>query len=269
MTNATEPNASLEPLSDAYHKARRNLALFSGLLIAWEYVGFSVGDDGRGATAMVPGGVALKLKHPEVIPVVVLVLILYFAVRLAIEWYQCDKNRRRKRAAHWDVGLTYFFAGTAVSIFVLQQTIGFQVAAVLTPGVAMVPIIALGSIYLFYRYMVLWERLSKHEDMPRIPVVIAIAHIVPLTVGLTAAFTARHLVDPSALPLEERQAFLELTGDNTLTVFSFCIIAHGVWSAIFWKFYYKPRFGDLREFASAMIGVGGRRRAEPIKAPGE
>ena len=32
-------------LTDAYHKAKRNLAIASRIFLAWEYVGIRVGDD--------------------------------------------------------------------------------------------------------------------------------------------------------------------------------------------------------------------------------
>jgi hypothetical protein len=43
MTQSGEIQPSPPPLTESYHKARKNLALFSGLLIAWELVGLKLG----------------------------------------------------------------------------------------------------------------------------------------------------------------------------------------------------------------------------------
>lgn len=141
-----------EPLSEPYHKARRSLALFSGILIAWEYVGIGVGGTTRSGsgqpqgifgatarltedeavTAKLPGDVSISIQHAEVIPVVVAVLVLYFGLRLMIEWHLCDDRRKAMLAAKADYYFTGVLAGSALLLFIIQQASAFRLAEVFT-----------------------------------------------------------------------------------------------------------------------------------------
>lgn len=132
MAEPTAEQKGPAALSDAYHKARRSLALFSGILIAWEYVGISVGDPEAGATGTLPGDVTVAIRNPEVVPVVIVLLVLFFAARLTIEWWQCDPHRRELLASRVDLFLTFGLAGFSVLIFLLQQVFSYRLADFLT-----------------------------------------------------------------------------------------------------------------------------------------
>ena len=116
------------PLSETYHKARRNLALFSGALIAWEYVGIRFGQEGRLSIL----GADVRIQHQQVIPVVIVALVLYYAFRLAIEWMQCDANRRALAVAKIDLYVAYALGVVGVAVFSLQRISPFQLAEALT-----------------------------------------------------------------------------------------------------------------------------------------
>lgn len=123
-------DATPQQLTETYHKARRSLVLCSGLLIAWEYLGLKLGE-----AVDTPAG-PLTLANPEAAPVVLLLLVLFFALRLAIEWKQCDEARRKRPASRVDLAVSCMLGGAAVLLFVAQQALGIRLADVLTPVAA-------------------------------------------------------------------------------------------------------------------------------------
>ena len=95
LTKTDSPKAPAPHLTDGYHKARRSLALTSGVFIVWEILGIEIGGQ-----AKIPGAdIPVILKNPRIVPTLIFVLVLYFAARTMIEWYQCDPNRRRHPAS--------------------------------------------------------------------------------------------------------------------------------------------------------------------------
>lgn len=111
-----------EALTEAYHKARKQFGLFSGLLIAWELIGVDLEN-------FAPYEV--KLKNPEAAPFVLLALVVYFAIRTGIEWHQCDEERRRRQVSRLDLALSYGLGAMSVFLCVLQDVLGIQVAELL------------------------------------------------------------------------------------------------------------------------------------------
>lgn len=121
-------------MPESFNKARRNLALFSGLLIAWEYIGFGFqSKDGSAVTGKLFGDIEVTIRNPEVLPVVIVVLVLYFAFRLSIEWNQCPPGRKALPASNIDLYVSYTIAMMAIVLFAMQQAFGFRVAGLLTP----------------------------------------------------------------------------------------------------------------------------------------
>jgi hypothetical protein len=131
-------------MTDAYHKARRLFALFSGILLAWEYVGVRIArsapsndDAGTDATLKLPVvDTPVQFESPEVIPTLILVLVLYFAFRFGIEWSRCPESERQKRASFLDAVVAYVIGGAATVLFMVQQATEFRLASVFTPMTA-------------------------------------------------------------------------------------------------------------------------------------
>lgn len=111
------------PLNDAYHKARRNYGLFSGLLIAWELIGVELDK--------VPfNNLNIVLKSPHAVPYVLIVLVLYFAFRISVEWHQSDPQRRKMKASILDFFIAHGIAIAAVGLYYIQRELDLQVANV-------------------------------------------------------------------------------------------------------------------------------------------
>jgi hypothetical protein len=75
------PSEESPALSESYHKARRNYVLFSAPLIAWELIGFDVPEAPL-------ENVKITVKSPQAIPVVLIVVMGYFAWLVVQEWFQ-------------------------------------------------------------------------------------------------------------------------------------------------------------------------------------
>ncbi len=105
-------------MTDAYHKARKLLGLFGGLLIAWELVGVDLSEIEY----------AKALKSPQAAPYVLIALILYFGFRLSIEWKLSDPEMRTKKAAQVDVWVAFAIATTALGLNGWQQFSRIRVA---------------------------------------------------------------------------------------------------------------------------------------------
>ena len=111
------------PLSEAYQKARRQYALFSGLLIAWELIGFELPNK----VELVKGG-NLIIKSPQAAPWVLIVLVLYFAGRTTLEWYQCSEDSRGLRASLIDFRSAHLIGLFALGLYSVQKLLQIQVA---------------------------------------------------------------------------------------------------------------------------------------------
>ena len=109
-------------ISDAYHKARRQFTLFSGILIVWEYIGVSVGKELKA-----PGvDFKVSIERPEIIPMVIFLLVLYFGIRFTIEWQRGPAELRQKKSSIIDATITYIIGLSACTIFALQWYVDFR-----------------------------------------------------------------------------------------------------------------------------------------------
>ena len=118
------PEAVIPSLSDQYHKARRQLMLWSGILFTWELVGIdfekmkSVGGN--------IGALSSALKSPQAVPWVLLILIIYFSYRVVIEWSQCNLARRSKIASKIDYRMSLIVAIVAISLYFVQRLLEIE-----------------------------------------------------------------------------------------------------------------------------------------------
>ncbi len=138
------------------------LALFSGILIAWEYVGVQIGRSNLATLKTPVTDTPVTLSSPEVIPNVIISLILYFLVRLLIEWSISSKDLRRQAPAQLDLGLAVSLSLIAIGLFIIQTTTGIRLADMLTPyafsGLVVGTTIMTYPGYVFYRDNIFYSR---------------------------------------------------------------------------------------------------------------
>jgi hypothetical protein len=172
---ATENEDSVSPHpTESYHKARRLFALLSGILLAWEYVGIRVGQQnagGNGISGQPPVAPDAKLpifdmpmtfEHPEVIPSVILILVMYFGIRYTIEWLASTGKERGRVAWIADRVIAYMIGVLAISVFALQRMSAFRLANIITPTALVALVIGgIASFWLSYSSILF---ISKHAD---------------------------------------------------------------------------------------------------------
>lgn len=117
----------IPPLSDEYHRARRNLTFASAVLLSWEFVGIDLGNSATLPALDIP----VTIRNPQVVPIVIFALVAYFLGRLLIEWNQNPIGRRLLRAPTIDVSLSISLSALAITIYLAQLISGLDVATYL------------------------------------------------------------------------------------------------------------------------------------------
>jgi hypothetical protein len=116
-------------LPESYQKANRNYVAMSALLASWELIGIQLETKERWG---------IVLKSPSAVPLVLLVLVLYYAYKLKIEWLQCSPERRQNPAARLDYHVAHTIGIAAISILLVQLGIRNQIVNVISqhfPGI--------------------------------------------------------------------------------------------------------------------------------------
>lgn len=159
----TEPSS----LSEQYHKARRQLVLWSGFLFTWELVGIDLEKLGAGGGNI--GALVDSLQSPQAVPWILLILVFYFLFRCIVEWLQCDQARRSLRVSRVDCGLAITVAIAALALYFFQRVLELQVAdqiindpgilAYVTTGVA-----AGFQLLLIFTWILEWRRTSPKKS---------------------------------------------------------------------------------------------------------
>jgi len=119
---AREPRA----LSSEYHKARKQLMLWAGILFIWELVGIDL-EKAKEAGGNA-GAIIGAIKSPQAVPWALLILVAYFLFRLTVEWYQCTAQRRTMKAAIVDFRSAWLVAFLAFALYVAQAVTKLQLA---------------------------------------------------------------------------------------------------------------------------------------------
>lgn len=110
-------------LTSEYHKAHKQLMLWSAILFTYELIGVDLSSEKAEKIGGNVGATIQLLKSPQAIPWALLILVLYFAFKCSIEWRQCHLGRRQIVDAKID-----FFSGICVAALALAlyvfQTLG-------------------------------------------------------------------------------------------------------------------------------------------------
>lgn len=159
--STTEPKREpREPraLSNEYHKARKQLMLWAGILFIWELVGVDL-EKAKEAGGNF-GAVVGAIKSLQAVPWVLLILVGYFLFKCTVEWYQCNSARRAQRMARVDFFSAWVVCGLAYALYAVQAISHSQLADYLGQRVkgasytigAAGTLLALGASLLTLRY---------------------------------------------------------------------------------------------------------------------
>ena len=114
-------------LHDQYYKSRKQLALYSALLFAWEFVGIRLPN--RPFTQ-----IDIEIMTPQAAPWIFIVLILYFGHRTILEWLQSPTERRQLIASKMDFYTTICIPIAALLVFSVQRILAIQIADEIMPA---------------------------------------------------------------------------------------------------------------------------------------
>lgn len=158
MANSQEPQ-NIPALSDTYHKARRSYGFFAGLFLAWELVGVSFGEKPFGSYNV-------TLKSSEAVPYVLFLLLLYFAFRTTIEWFQCDTERRSTAVSRIDFWSSHSIALLSLIVFFIQIYTGEQIAVNIYSAIGLVMIL---FYHLIMLTIALYFRNLRKKSLSKLP----------------------------------------------------------------------------------------------------
>lgn len=127
---AAKPKPGRDPqaLTSEYHKARKQLMLWAGILFIWELVGIDL-EKAKEAGGNA-GAIITAIKSPQAVPWVLLILVAYFLFKTSIEWYQCSASRRALRVSRIDFGSAWLVTLLACALYVYQAISRIQFADV-------------------------------------------------------------------------------------------------------------------------------------------
>ncbi len=113
-------------LTPEYHKAHKQLMLWSAILFIWELIGIDL-EKAKDAGGNV-GPVVTALKSPQAVPWALMGLVVYFVFKCSVEWSQCDVDRRRILFARIDFVSAIVVSGAAIMLYAVQSLSRVQVA---------------------------------------------------------------------------------------------------------------------------------------------
>jgi hypothetical protein len=116
-----EPQA----LSNEYHRARKQLMMWSAILFIWELVGVDL--DRMKEAGGNFGALVGALKSPQAVPWALVILVAYFLFKVTIEWFQCAASRRALRVSQIDFVSAWLVALVAYALYIAQLS-GSQIA---------------------------------------------------------------------------------------------------------------------------------------------
>ncbi len=98
----------------AYYSARKAYALFSGLSLLYSLVGLRIGTKPFSS-------IDIELLAPSAIPVILILLVIYYGFRYIIEWRQTNYDRREFTISKLDFALSHTLALLTIAVFIYQQ----------------------------------------------------------------------------------------------------------------------------------------------------
>ena len=115
----------MEPMSDAYNRARKWYGVVVGLLLAWELIDIQF-------TSI--SAIGVTFANPTNVPHVLVILLGYFAIRFLVEWHQSNPDQCSRGISRFDYRFAHALAIAAVLIYFIQRILDIPVARLLDKG---------------------------------------------------------------------------------------------------------------------------------------
>lgn len=121
--NNTESNTESRhvELSEQYYKSRKQLMLYSGLFFVYEFIGIKV------PTKPIPNS-DLELLSPKAVPIVLLILVIYFLYRSYIGWKLSNDDIKAMKVSKQDYYPSIAVAIISILLFAYQSISKVRIA---------------------------------------------------------------------------------------------------------------------------------------------
>jgi hypothetical protein len=127
--SSVKPVREPAALSVEYHKARKQLMLWAGVLLLWELVGVDL-EKAKESGGNV-GAIISAIKSPQAVPWALIILVGYFLFRFTVEWNQSNQSRRLLRWAKVDFTAAWIVSLGAYALYFGQTISQVQFADLL------------------------------------------------------------------------------------------------------------------------------------------
>ncbi len=117
-TDEANVTASIPAVTESYQKTHKSYVMATALLASWQLIGITLETKEKWG---------VSFKSPSAIPLILIILVVYFGYRLTIEWLQCDPRRRTNLPAAIDYRVTHGLAIIALIITLIQYMLRKQV----------------------------------------------------------------------------------------------------------------------------------------------
>ncbi len=107
---------------EQYYRTRRSLVIFSGLLLAYELIGFEIGE--KPITSF-----DVSVKSPNAVPIILIAVMIYYWIRYYIEWKQSDEKRRELSISQFDFLIHNVIPSISTLILLAQYLTGTQLVS--------------------------------------------------------------------------------------------------------------------------------------------
>lgn len=145
--------SSPPPLSDQYRKSRMYYGIFSGLLLAQVFDGTQI------QAKSLLANVGLNLATPDRLPIILTVLVLYFAFLTCIEWFQCDGTRRSLKPSRIDFIVSHIIGIASTFTYWIQPFLPPQFGQLVIDRAP--TLLILSAVFLFWPFgRIVWHFVS-------------------------------------------------------------------------------------------------------------
>jgi hypothetical protein len=157
-----KPKPDPKPLTTEYHKAHKQLMLWSAILFIWELIGIDL-EKAKEAGGNV-GAIIGAIKSPQAVPWALMILVAYFLFKTTVEWYQCSSQRRLLRVAKIDFRTAWIVPIIAYALYAYQAVKKVQFADVVQKERSAVIWVEVGVILGLIFGIVITARVRESEE---------------------------------------------------------------------------------------------------------
>jgi hypothetical protein len=168
--------------------------LWAAILFIWEIVGIDLNKAQEGGDNV---SAITRLVKPQIVPWALLILVIYFAFRLRVEWGQSDPGRRQVREARMEYLLVFTVASAACALYLFQLISRVHFVDILRDQAKMWSIIlGIFIVAIPCNVWVLWHYLPQTTRQTRVRLLLAtVFPFVIVVINLAIVFGRKEITN--------------------------------------------------------------------------